>query len=74
MSTTGTFRGAPKNRNPNQYANNPSSSSIPRPALEHIATAQSEAGTSSLSTSRQKQTKRDEVRCFNTGNLNPLLC
>ncbi|CAI6338481.1 unnamed protein product [Periconia digitata] len=61
MSSTGTFRGTPKNRNNAnvQYANSPSN--IPRPALEHVSTAQSEAGTSTLSSSRQKQTKRDEA-------------
>ncbi|PVI07058.1 CBS-domain-containing protein [Periconia macrospinosa] len=58
MSTTGTFRGTPKNRNTVQYANSPSN--IPRPALEHI-TSQSDAGASTLSSSRQKQTKRDEA-------------
>ena len=38
-------------------------SSIPRPVLEgHASSMGSEAGASSLSASRQKQSKRDEVR------------
>ena len=63
MSHTGTMRGTPKNRNPAtaQFANSPSG--IPRPALEsqvsHVS--QSDAGTSTLSASRAKMSKRDEV-------------
>ncbi|KAF1956611.1 CBS-domain-containing protein [Byssothecium circinans] len=56
----GTFRGTPKNMKNVQYGNSPASA-IPRPAFEHTQTAQSEAGTSTLSTSRQKQAKRDEA-------------
>jgi hypothetical protein len=60
MSTAGgTARGAPapKNRNNVQFLNSPSA--LPRPPLEHAP--QSEAGTSTISTSRQKMSKRDEV-------------
>ena len=65
MSHTGTFRGTPKNRNnaqaqAAQFANSPSA--IPRPAFETHA-SQSDAGTSTMSASRQKMSKRDEVRC-----------
>lgn len=61
MSHTGTLRGTPKNRNQVHYTNSPSN--IPRPALDsHVShAAQSEAGTSTLSASRAKQSKRDEV-------------
>ena len=64
MSHTGTMRGTPKptNRNqPQQFGHSPSG--IPRPALETHAThvAQSEAGGSSLSASRAKMSKRDDV-------------
>ncbi|KAI9694301.1 MAG: hypothetical protein M1820_009060 [Bogoriella megaspora] len=60
MSAAGTMRGTPKNRSQQPpFQNSPSS--IPRPALEgHNSTAPSEAG-SSISASRQKQTKRDEA-------------
>ncbi|KAH6615920.1 hypothetical protein B0J18DRAFT_451892 [Chaetomium sp. MPI-SDFR-AT-0129] len=37
------------------------SSAIPRPVLENTPTPSSEVGTSALSTSRQKQSKRDEA-------------
>ena len=69
-SSAGTMRGTP-NRNQTRgtvpaFTNSPASS-IPRPALEHTSTAaQSEAGGSTMSASRQKQTKRDEV-CLFTG-------
>ncbi|KAJ9148565.1 CBS-domain-containing protein [Pleurostoma richardsiae] len=47
------------------FANSPSTSNIPRPVLENTShnsnTAISEAGGSSVSASRQKQTKRDEA-------------
>lgn len=45
------------------FANTPTSSAIPRPVLENTHTPSSDAGaaSSSLSASRQKQTKRDEV-------------
>ncbi|KAF2661619.1 CBS-domain-containing protein [Lophiostoma macrostomum CBS 122681] len=58
MSGTGTLRGTPKNRGQVQYANSPSG--IPRPALEQHA-SQSDAGTSTLSASRAKMSKRDEA-------------
>ncbi|KAL5383225.1 hypothetical protein PMIN06_011852 [Paraphaeosphaeria minitans] len=64
MSHTGTMRGTPKNRPKNQniahFAESPTPSSIPRPSLEHHI-SQSDAGTSTLSASRAKQTKRDEA-------------
>jgi hypothetical protein len=59
MSATGTLRGTPKNRGQVNYANSPASG-IPRPALEQHA-SQSDAGTSTLSASRAKMSKRDEV-------------
>jgi hypothetical protein len=62
----GTLRGAPnrgQGRGAIPFAGSPGASAIPRPVLESTPTgAASEAGASSLSTSRQKQTKRDEVR------------
>ncbi|KAH7138025.1 hypothetical protein B0J11DRAFT_2954 [Dendryphion nanum] len=62
MSTTGTHRGTPKNRNQVHYANSPSA--IPRPALDqhvsHASASQSDVGTS-LSASRAKMSKRDEA-------------
>jgi hypothetical protein len=63
------MRGTPKNRPKShqqiQFAESPTPSSIPRPALEHHI-SQSDAGTSTLSASRAKQTKRDEVRAVDT--------
>ncbi|KAF2666655.1 CBS-domain-containing protein [Microthyrium microscopicum] len=60
MSSTGTFRGTPKSRGQAAFANSPSH--IPRPAIEtHQSTAPSETGHSTISASRQKQTKRDEA-------------
>ncbi|KAF2252590.1 CBS-domain-containing protein [Trematosphaeria pertusa] len=59
MSAAGTYRGTPKQvRNQAQFANSPSG--IPRPALDQHA-SQSDAGTSTLSASRQKMSKRDEA-------------
>lgn len=58
MSTTGTLRGTPKNRGQVQFPNAPSG--IPRPALDSHASHNDNA--SSLSTSRAKTSKRDEVR------------
>lgn len=60
MSATGTYRGTPKNKHQQhaQFTNSPSG--IPRPALDQH-TSQSDAGTSNLSASRQKMSKRDEV-------------
>ncbi|KAJ4986851.1 ribosomal protein subunit s4 [Stagonosporopsis vannaccii] len=64
MSHTGTMRGTPKNRNQParaQFVDSPSG--IPRPALETHASHVhgSDAGTSTLSASRAKQSKRDEA-------------
>lgn len=69
-SHTGTFRGTPKSRTgatsqaAGTFSNSPSHIPIPRPALETHASHVSagEAGASTLSASRQKQSKRDEVR------------
>ncbi|KAF2751652.1 CBS-domain-containing protein, partial [Sporormia fimetaria CBS 119925] len=58
MSGAGTLRGTPKNRGHIPFANSPSG--IPRPALE-TQTSQSDAGHSSLSSSRAKISKRDEA-------------
>lgn len=74
MSHTGTMRGTPKNRPKSQnmtthFAESPTPSSIPRPALEHHI-SQSDAGTSTLSASRAKQTKRDEVRAATLTDTN----
>lgn len=61
------FRGTPnrgQGRGGTPYANSPTSSSIPRPVLENVLstpTPQSDVGGSSLSSSRQKQSKKDEV-------------
>lgn len=58
----GTYRGTPNRgggRGQLPFENSPSS--IPRPKLEPSSTQTSEAGTSTLSSSRQKQSKRDEV-------------
>lgn len=68
MSHTGTMRGTPKNRNQParaQFIDSPSG--IPRPALETHAShvAGSEVGGSTLSASRAKQSKRDEVNTAN---------
>ncbi|KAL5353948.1 hypothetical protein ACLOAV_000033 [Pseudogymnoascus australis] len=66
-STTGTMRGTPSRSGAArgampQFTNSPSSSGIPRPLDNHgSSTLQSEAGGSSVSTSRQKQSKRDEA-------------
>lgn len=66
----GTYRGTP-NRGQNRaqvptFENSPSN--IPRPKLEsHASSAmQSECATSTLSASRQKQSKRDEVFCLSS--------
>ena len=62
----GTFRGTPSRGGQGRgqvpaFENSPSN--IPRPKLESHAssTMQSETGNSTLSASRQKQSKRDEV-------------
>jgi hypothetical protein len=67
MTSTGTFRGTPgrgqgRGAMPT-FSNSPSTSSIPRPAIEShsSSTPQSDAGGSTMSASRQKQSKRDEV-------------
>ncbi|KXX77106.1 Meiotically up-regulated gene 70 protein [Madurella mycetomatis] len=59
----GTFRGTPsraQGRGGIPFANSPAGSGIPRPVLENTQGASSEAGISSVSASRQKQSKRDE--------------
>ena len=67
MSTaSGTLRGGPSRgggRAGIPAYGEGSPSAIPRPKLEQHATTglQSDAGTSTLSASRQKQSKRDEV-------------
>lgn len=62
MASSGTMRGTPKNGRGQMpaFTNSPASN-IPRPAFETHA-PQSEAGGSTMSASRQKQSKRDEVR------------
>lgn len=72
MSHTGTMRGTPKNRNPPPPQFNNSPSGIPRPALETHASqvAQSDVGTS-LSASRAKMSKRDDV--ITTRSVHPNL-
>ncbi|TVY84930.1 Meiotically up-regulated protein [Lachnellula suecica] len=67
MASTGTLRtpnrgGQARGTMPT-FNNSPAASNIPRPALEtHTSTtAPSEAGGSTMSASRQKQTKRDEA-------------
>jgi hypothetical protein len=65
MASSGTFRGTPGRGqgrgNIPTFTNSPSA--IPRPTLEThgSSTSQSEAGGSTMSASRQKQSKRDEV-------------
>ena len=63
-----TYRGTP-NRNQGRggipFTGSPGGSNIPRPVIETThAPSPSDAGGSTLSASRQKQTKRDEVRCL----------
>jgi hypothetical protein len=63
MASSGTMRGTPsrgQGRGQMPAFNNSPASNIPRPAMETHA-SQSEAGGSTMSASRQKQTKRDEV-------------
>ncbi|KAK4446565.1 hypothetical protein QBC34DRAFT_305012 [Podospora aff. communis PSN243] len=61
----GTVRGTPgrgQGRGAIPFANSPSGSAIPRPVLEtNHPTPSSEAGASSMSASRAKQSKRDEA-------------
>ncbi|KAF2399957.1 CBS and PB1 domain protein [Trichodelitschia bisporula] len=64
MSATGTYRGTPKGRGQIPFDGSPSH--IPRPSHEthrtqSSATPVSEVGTSAVSASRQKQSKRDEA-------------
>ena len=63
MASSGTMRGTPKGRGTvPAFTNSPAASNIPRPALEsHPSGSASEAGGSTMSASRQKQSKRDEV-------------
>jgi hypothetical protein len=64
----GTMRGTPTNRSRGNLPNfnSPSSIPVPRPPFEtHASSAvQSEAGGSTMSASRQKQSKRDEVGSY----------
>jgi hypothetical protein len=57
MSTTGTQRGTPKSSRPASAFTEASSSHIPRPKLDSMA---SDAN-ATFSASRAKQSKRDEV-------------
>ena len=63
MSAAGTYRGTPKDKtkaqNPFQALESPSG--IPRPKLESVA-SNAPSDMSTLSASRAKQSKRDEVR------------
>jgi hypothetical protein len=63
MASSGTMRGTPKGRGTvPAFTNSPAASNIPRPAFEsHPSGSASEAGGSTMSASRQKQSKRDEV-------------
>lgn len=64
---SGTVRGTPnrgQGRGAIPFANSPATSNIPRPVLENTHSSNaaiSEAGGSSVSASRQKQSKRDEA-------------
>lgn len=58
MSATGTYRSTPKNRGQNPFQDSPSA--IPRPKFESTPSHASDA-MSTLSASRAKQSKRDEV-------------
>ncbi|SPQ24456.1 5bf126a7-b577-433a-a412-6cd9135a8e0e [Thermothielavioides terrestris] len=60
----GTLRGTPnrgQSRGAIPFAGSPATSAIPRPVHENSPAAGSDAGTSSVSASRQKQSKRDEA-------------
>jgi hypothetical protein len=57
----GTYRGTPNRGGGRGQLPFDSPSGIPRPKLEPTSTQSSEAATSTLSSSRQKQSKRDEV-------------
>ncbi|KAF1987615.1 CBS-domain-containing protein [Aulographum hederae CBS 113979] len=59
MSGVGTYRGTPKSRGQVPFTNSPSG--IPRPALESHVTGSDIGANSTLSASRQKQSKRDEA-------------
>lgn len=64
MSHTGTMRGTPKNRNQPARAQfvTDGPSGIPRPALDsHASHVSHSDATSTLSASRAKMSKRDEV-------------
>jgi len=67
-ANSGTMRGTPsRGQGRGQlpaFSNSPAASNIPRPAFEtqtSVSAIQSEAGGATMSASRQKQTKRDEV-------------
>jgi hypothetical protein len=58
---SGTYRGTPNRGGGRGQLPFESPSGIPRPKLEPTSAHSSEAATSTLSSSRQKQSKRDEV-------------
>ncbi|KAK3319766.1 hypothetical protein B0T19DRAFT_388561 [Cercophora scortea] len=66
-ATPGTVRGTPGRGQPRgaiPFVNSPTTSAIPRPVLEpptHVMPASESGAASSVSTSRQKQSKRDEA-------------
>ena len=64
MSNTGTFRGTPnrgQSRAQVPFTNSPSGIPLPSRDSHTPSTGHSEAGGSTMSASRQKQSKRDEV-------------
>ena len=76
---SGTYRGTPgrghgRGQLPG-FENSPSAIPVPRPKLETQPSSNmpSEAGTSTMSASRQKQSKRDEVCLENYGVGNCVL-
>lgn len=61
-NTPGTLRGATPKRAQVPFESSPSTSSIPRPRVEATNSSMSEmSGHSTISASRQKQSRRDEV-------------
>jgi hypothetical protein len=74
MASSGTFRGTPGRGqgrgNMPTFTNSPSAIPRPSPETHGSSTGQSEAGGSTMSASRQKQSKRDEV-CYMTLSLRP---
>lgn len=74
IAMSGTMRGTPnrgQGRGGIPFTNSPASSSIPRPVLESTHASSSDAGGSSLSASRQKQSKRDEASHAFSSELAP---